>query len=76
MKLGVSNLCDPIFYRTTTASQQLKFLIVKISVMSHDYQWTKNCIIPISREREYINLSLRLDEEELNSCLVALHKFT
>jgi len=44
--------------------------------MSHDYQWTKNCIIPISREREYINLSLRLDEEELNSCLVALHKFT
>jgi len=44
--------------------------------MSHHYQWTKNCIIPNSREREYINLSLRLDEEELNSCLVALHKFT
>jgi len=41
--------------------------------MSHNYQWSINWIIPISREHEYLSLSLTLDAEQLNSCLVVLH---
>jgi len=47
--------------------------------MSHHRQQTVNwihcqqqAIIPISSEREYLSLSLRLDKEQLNSCFIAL----
>ena len=49
-----------------------KFVIINISINVTLLQQTINTIICISRERKYLRLSPRLDEEQLNSCLVAL----